>query len=46
MRLLFFLISLIREECSEDRGKMFRVNINCVLFNTFGETLMLNASIV
>lgn len=46
MRLLFFLISLIREESGGDGGKVFRVSINCVLFNTFGETLRLNASIV
>lgn len=39
-RLLFFLISLIREGSGEDGG-IFSVSINCVLFNTFGETLRL-----
>lgn len=39
-RLLFFLISLIGGGVGK-MGGMFRVSINCVLFNTFGETLRL-----
>lgn len=35
-----FLINYIRAECGEGGG-MFRVSINCVLFNTFGEILTL-----